>query len=75
MRSLQDKLRSAGFNPGVSDGKFGPRTERAVRDFQRAQGLKVDGIAGPRTMGALDGVKSPNGSSYTPANGVARLNN
>jgi peptidoglycan hydrolase-like protein with peptidoglycan-binding domain len=55
VRSLQDKLRSAGFDPGRSDGKFGPNTERALRDFQSARGLTVDGLAGRRTLAALNG--------------------
>ncbi len=80
VRSLQDKLRSAGFNPGTSDGKYGPRTESAVRDFQRSRGLQVDGIAGPRTMAALNGAggtsgTTPGAPAGSPANGTARLNN
>lgn len=51
--TLQQKLRDAGFNPGPLDGDFGPLTDRAVRDFQRARGLDVDGVAGPATAGAL----------------------
>jgi peptidoglycan hydrolase-like protein with peptidoglycan-binding domain len=31
------------------DGIFGPKTEQAVRLFQQANGLKVDGICGPQT--------------------------
>lgn len=35
------------------DGIFGPSTEKAVREFQRRAGLKVDGIAGAQTLKRL----------------------
>jgi peptidoglycan hydrolase-like protein with peptidoglycan-binding domain len=51
--SLQQKLEEAGFSPGPLDGRFGPLTQAAVRAFQQARGLQVDGVAGPATAGAL----------------------
>lgn len=53
VRGLQDQLRAAGFDPGPSDGRFGPLTERAVRGFQASRGLEEDGKAGSITRGAL----------------------
>lgn len=59
VRSVQTWLRRGGYLPaGKIDGAFGPATEKAVRAFQahfrRARRpLKVDGVAGPRTIAAL----------------------
>jgi peptidoglycan hydrolase-like protein with peptidoglycan-binding domain len=53
VRALQRKLRAAGAHPGPVDGRFGPVTESAVRQFQRAGGLETDGIVGPHTQRQL----------------------
>jgi peptidoglycan hydrolase-like protein with peptidoglycan-binding domain len=53
VRALQSLLTRAGFHPGGIDGLYGPRTERAVRRFEAAHGLRVDGVAGPQTFVAL----------------------
>ncbi len=50
---LQRMLRGQGFSL-VIDGDFGPATERQLRAFQAEQGLEVDGIAGPVTLGRLE---------------------
>lgn len=36
------------------DSAFGPQTESVVMDFQRDEGLLVDGVVGQQTMGALE---------------------
>ncbi|MDT0269610.1 peptidoglycan-binding protein [Streptomyces sp. DSM 44915] len=51
--ALQYLLNQNGQNAGTVDGQFGPNTESAVRGFQSAKGLAVDGKVGPRTWTAL----------------------
>lgn len=53
VKELQDKLRAAGHDPGASDGWYGKKTAAAVRAYQEANGLTVDGDAGPQTLGKL----------------------
>ena len=50
---LQQALIGLGFMKGSADGHYGPLTEEAVRDFQRAYDLQIDGSAGKKTMTAL----------------------
>ena len=50
------------------DGKFGPATESAVKDYQRANNLGVDGIAGPQTLGHM-GIEVHPGIDLSSHNG------
>lgn len=52
---IQDRLNALGFGPLVVDGIRGPKTDAAIRSFQKARGLAVDGIVGAQTRGALNG--------------------
>ena len=70
--STVSALQSAlGITP---DGVYGPNTRRAVRNYQRNQGLAVDGIAGPVTLAHLglanSGSGAATGSSGTASNGA-----
>jgi hypothetical protein len=53
VRELQLRLRRLGHRPGPIDGLFGPLTEASVERFQRAHGLRVDGVVGARTRARL----------------------
>lgn len=53
VRTLQTFLVAWGFEPGTPDGVFGKKTDAALRAFQKAQGLTVDGVCGPATWTAL----------------------
>lgn len=50
---LQTALAALGFYTGRPDGIFGYGTEAAVLSFQRGNGLKGDGYAGPVTLAAI----------------------
>jgi len=55
VRDLQHLLAMLGFDPGPPDGVYGSKTADAVRDFQTAQRLMVDGLFGNRSRSALIG--------------------
>lgn len=50
VRVMQGKLAQLGYAVGPIDGKFGPKTEVAVKKFQQDNGLKVDGRADSQTI-------------------------
>jgi zinc D-Ala-D-Ala carboxypeptidase len=68
-RVLALQVRVAGWFPSQRqkhlrlDGRFGRRTWRAVKAFQRHYGLVVDGIAGPATFAVLGSLQDKNGST------------
>ncbi|MEM7712303.1 MAG: peptidoglycan-binding protein [Cyanobacteria bacterium P01_A01_bin.68] len=55
VRTIQTELRNRGFFPRnvSSTGYYGSITKRAVMNFQRANGLRADGVAGPATLRAM----------------------
>lgn len=55
IKDIQTALAAQGYRPGPLDGVWGRQSAAAVRAFQAANGLEVDGIAGPITLAKLFG--------------------
>lgn len=54
IRQVQERLRTAGLSPGPTDGRLGPQTQQALRQYQRTKGLQVTGELDAKTLKALD---------------------
>jgi len=59
IQTIQKALTLAGTDPGPVDGKLGRRTQAAVKDFQKKQGLHSDGRVGLKTLQQLLKYVSP----------------
>ncbi|MBE8955725.1 MAG: C40 family peptidase [Quinella sp. 2Q5] len=55
---IQGQLLNLGYDV-VADGAFGPAMAEAIKDFQKSQGIKADGLIGPATYSALLGKDMP----------------
>ena len=53
-KDIQKALKNAGFYTGSVDGKLGPKTKKAIEEFQSSKGLKADGKVGPKTWVELE---------------------
>jgi len=53
LEGVQNALERLGFDPGKIDGKNGPNTQKAVREFQASATIDIDGAVGPKTRQAL----------------------
>lgn len=67
VRTIQSKLKRWGYYNGAVDGIFGSATTKAVRYFQRSNGLKEDGIVGEKTLAALGMFNTGGSGSSTGA--------
>lgn len=59
IEAIQRALRDKGHDPGPIDGVWGRKTIAAVRAFQEAEGLEIDGVYGPQTASRLFPPKHP----------------
>lgn len=58
-KDIQLALQNAGFYKGIVDGKTGPQTKQAIKDFQLKNSLKADGKVGPTTWDKLKAYLEP----------------
>ena len=63
VRTLQTNLKTLGYYTGSITGNFGNLTKEAVYNFQKANGLSADGIAGTKTLAAIQSKLSGSSSS------------
>jgi peptidoglycan hydrolase-like protein with peptidoglycan-binding domain len=64
VRDVQQALKQKGFDVGAVDGRMGPETQSALREFQRSQGLPQSGNLDQQTLSAL-GVSAQGPSSQS----------
>lgn len=67
VKKIQQRLKDLGYYTGDVDGSFGDATEKAYREFQKAAGLTVDGIAGSdrEVLYSDDAPKASSGTDTT----------
>ncbi|MFI3174565.1 MAG: peptidoglycan-binding protein [Bacillota bacterium] len=65
----QQKLQQLGYYRLIPDGIYGEKTYEAIMAFQRATGLRADGIAGPDTLLYL-GITPTGTPSQTPSTAI-----
>ncbi len=53
IRQMQQALDQKGFKSGRADGKLGPETKNALKQFQSKQGLQQTGMPDDQTLAAL----------------------
>lgn len=70
VKNMQQRLKDLGYYDGTVTGNFGPLTEEAVKRFQSAQGLTVDGIAGVNTLNKLYAMSTGSGSTSSGSSGT-----
>ena len=59
VRDMQNRLITLGYlENGEADGKFGVKTSLALIEFQKANGLSADGVAGAKTFAKLNSVSA-----------------
>lgn len=86
VKQLQTMLNALGYDCGLADGKFGTKTDTAVRAFQKKEGLMIDGVVGKQTWTLLESrirpaeeepviIEEPDDEDIDESNAVEELEN
>ena len=76
VRDMQNRLITLGYlENGEADGKFGVKTSLALIEFQKANGLSADGIAGTKTFAKLNSVSAITAGSTGNSTGSGTASN
>ena len=62
VRAAQQALKDKGHDPGMVDGVMGPKTQAALKDFQKSQGIQDTGRLDAETMAKL-GIEGRSGAA------------
>ena len=73
VKVLQQRLIALGYLTGNADGNFGTKTSMALIQFQRNNGLSMDGVAGAQTLAKINSMNAmaANGSTSSTSNSQA----
>jgi len=67
VKAVQQALKDKGMDPGNVDGKMGPKTQSALREYQKKEGLKESGRLDTETMAKLGVAKTSDTGTTTPS--------
>lgn len=68
VKELQNLLKNKHYYTGRLDGSYGQYTEQAVRNYQKQNGLLVDGVFGPVTCRKIHGITTTNNTTTSTTN-------
>lgn len=71
VKKLQENLNKLNYNCGTPDGTFGAGTETALKNFQKANKLTDDGLAGSATLNAIQKAVNDLKQPVTPSKGLS----
>ena len=69
VKAIQEALKTKGFDPGTADGVVGPKTNQALREFQKSNNLQATGRIDDKTANALGVEAGSMGSSSSSSMG------